>query len=194
VINGSNSLMATSRSGRSTSMHSSIESLYRSYGSDLLRFLSSQVGDLAEDALMETFAVALDRFPQFASKHPGAERAWLFSIAVNVSRNMRRSEYGSKVKVEGARTTAGVADQTSTPMGAGAAAPTELRAAINQLPTIEREILLLVALADLSIGDAAKAAGIAPITARGRLFRARRRLLKDPSIRNLGERTEHEQA
>jgi len=52
----------------------------------------------------------------------------------------------------------------------------ELYAAMDRLPESERAVLELVALDELTVAEAAAAAGVRPVTARVRLHRARRKL------------------
>jgi RNA polymerase sigma factor (sigma-70 family) len=47
---------------------------------------------------------------------------------------------------------------------------------MDRLPAAERAVLELVALDELSLAEAADAAGVRPVTARVRLHRARRKL------------------
>jgi RNA polymerase sigma factor (sigma-70 family) len=47
---------------------------------------------------------------------------------------------------------------------------------MDRLPEAERAVLELVALDELSVAEAAAAAGLRPVTARVRLHRARRKL------------------
>jgi RNA polymerase sigma-70 factor (ECF subfamily) len=57
-----------------------------------------------------------------------------------------------------------------------AAQSRRLYEAMDRLPEVERAVLELVALDELTVAEAAAAAGVRPVTARVRLHRARRKL------------------
>jgi RNA polymerase sigma factor (sigma-70 family) len=60
-----------------------------------------------------------------------------------------------------------------------AAQSRRLYAAMDRLPEVERAVLELVALDELTVAEAAAAVGVRPGTARVRLYRARRKLRAD---------------
>jgi RNA polymerase sigma-70 factor (ECF subfamily) len=138
----------------------------------VLRFLISRVGPHhAEDLLTETFMAAWSSSPKFAASDA---RPWLLGIAANKIRNHRELEcrWQRSILSESARhsVVASEAEQVGL--------PAHLAAALAQLPVGEREIVLLVAIGDMSATDAAQSLGISPIAARMRLHRARRSLAR----------------
>lgn len=103
----------------------------------------------------------------------GSARGWLFGVARNVlAQYLRRA--GRKEAAPGPDTTDPwpAVDQR---LDAAALAPA-LRRALAELPSEERELLLLISWEQLTPGEAAVAVGIPAGTARSRLHRARGRL------------------
>ena len=70
-----------------------LDRLIRRYGKELLRLCCVYLKDasLAEDAVQETFLKAYRRMDTFRGQ--SSEKTWLFAIAVNVCRDMRRSAW-----------------------------------------------------------------------------------------------------
>jgi RNA polymerase sigma-70 factor (ECF subfamily) len=138
----------------------------------LRAYVTARIGaNDADDVLAETFAAAWRSAARFDA---GAEsaRPWLFGIASRLLRRQRSREAHWQRAAAAASITA--PEEAPDPT-AGLVDPA-LRAALASLRTGEREVLLLVALADLTVADAARALGIREGTARVRLHRARRRL------------------
>ena len=88
-------------------------------------------------------------------------------------RNARRKSQREAVFVEGlAPVTVGSTEMTIE----GRAASAEVMAALAQLKTIDRDLVLLVAWDELSVAEAGQVLGLRPVTARSRLHRARQRM------------------
>ena len=126
--------------------------------------------DAVEDAVAETFLVAwrsLDRL----GEHP---LPWLYGVARRVLANESRGR-----RRRGALWTR-LAHQTQRPdeplLAAEVSEP--LRGALLALGPAEREALLLIAWEGLTPQQAARAAGCSAVAFRGRLHRARRRLVR----------------
>ena len=70
-----------------------ISSLVRLYEKDLLRTCCVYLRDrdMAQDAVQETFLKAYKALDSFRSE--STEKTWLYSIALNVCRDMRRSAW-----------------------------------------------------------------------------------------------------
>jgi RNA polymerase sigma-70 factor (ECF subfamily) len=125
----------------------------------------------ADDLIAGTFEVAWRRLDQLP---PGREAVpWLLTVARNLSRNARRKSQREAVFVEGlAPVTVGSAEMKIEDRAAGV----EVMAALAQLKTIDRDLVLLVAWDELSVAEAGQVLGLRPVTARSRLHRARQRM------------------
>jgi RNA polymerase sigma-70 factor (ECF subfamily) len=125
----------------------------------------------ADDLIAGTFEVAWRRLDQLP---PGREAVpWLLTVARNLSRNARRKSQREAVFVEGlAPVTVGSTEMKIEDRAASA----EVMAALAQLKTIDRDLVLLVAWDELSVAEAGQVLGLRPVTARSRLHRARQRM------------------
>jgi RNA polymerase sigma-70 factor, ECF subfamily len=151
------------------------EAAFRLHFPPVYRFIARRVGPaLAEDVAAETFATAYRRRASFDPARASL-RSWLYGIAANLVRNHWRAE--QHLLALDAR----LVPETDVPDGTEATdrrvvaallAP-RLAAALGQLTSDQREVLLLYAWAELSPEEIAAALGIAPGTARSRLSRAR---------------------
>jgi RNA polymerase sigma factor (sigma-70 family) len=129
--------------------------------------------DTASDVVAETFLIAwrrLDVVPEDALP-------WLLNVASKVLANARRSEQrrdAFAVRLAHGRRALVAFDPAD-------AVPTKLlvRDALDRLPPVEREALLLVAWDGLDVRAGAAAAGCSRATFSVRLHRARRRLMKE---------------
>lgn len=147
------------------------------YYAELHGFAARRLGpSLADDVAAETFLIAFDRRRRYDLAHPDA-RPWLYGIASNLIARHHRAE----VRRYRALARAGVLEQLDGPTEQAAARldaealRTRLAAALAEIHERDREVLLLVAWAQLSCEEAAQALGIRPGTARSRLHRARRK-------------------
>jgi RNA polymerase sigma factor (sigma-70 family) len=144
----------------------------------ILRYLRRRVGhELADDLAAETFALAFRRRHQYRAEHPDAA-AWLYGIAGNLLRQHARTEvrrlraYARVVPDPiGPDISDGVAERID-----GAAAGRRAALAVADLPAEQREVLLLLAWAELDYAGIAGALGVPLGTVRSRLHRARQRL------------------
>ncbi len=122
----------------------------------------------ADDLVQDTLERALRRFALF---RPGDLRAWLFTIMHNLYISQTRM---TRMEVEDAETILGT---LPAPDGASDhAALADLDLCLQQLPAPQREVLLLVALEELSYEDTARVIGVPIGTVMSRLSRARTRL------------------
>ncbi|MUN38167.1 RNA polymerase sigma factor [Actinomadura litoris] len=133
--------------------------------------------DAADDIAAETFLTAFRKRDRFDPAR-GTVRPWLYGIATRLIGLHRRSE-GRRYRAL-ARTPAqpfedGHEDVVTARVTAGGAGA-ELADALARLPRGDRDVLLLVALADLSYEEVGQALGIKTGTVASRLHRARRRL------------------
>lgn len=135
------------------------------------RYVAGRLGaQAAEDVAAETFLVAYDRRGTFDAAR-GDVRAWLFGIATNLVSRHRRKEarhYRALSRIERPRPVEGHENRV--------ALSGQLAKALTRLTSGERDVLLLVALADLGYAEVAQALGISPGTVGSRLTRARKKL------------------
>ena len=136
----------------------------------LRRYARALVGDraAADDLVQDTLERAWSKLHLFRQ---GTDlRAWLFTVMHNVHVN----------RVRAARQTEALDDEMPeliqrAPQG-DALLVRDLERAISALPPAQREVLLLVALEDLSYEEAARVLGIPIGTVMSRLARAREKM------------------
>ena len=130
----------------------------------------------ADDVASETFLIAFDRRRRYDVAHPNA-RPWLYGIASNLIARHHRAEtrlYRALARADRGHAVDGDSDRVNGRLDAEAQRG-RLAAALLEIADRDREVLLLVAWAQLSCEEAAQALGIAAGTARSRLHRARRK-------------------
>jgi RNA polymerase sigma-70 factor (ECF subfamily) len=163
------------------------------YYAEVHGFVARRLGrSLADDVASETFTIAFDRRRRYDLAYPSA-RPWLYGIASNLIARHRRAEarqYRALARTGVAPPVDADAERVAGRVDARALRA-RLAAALVQISERDREVLLLVAWAQLSLEEAALALGIASGTARTRLHRARRKTraaLADDSARGKDER------
>jgi RNA polymerase sigma-70 factor, ECF subfamily len=162
---------------RSWSEPERFSEVFDRYYAEIHGYVSRRLGSsLADDVASETFLIAFDRRRRYDLAHRNA-RPWLYGIASNLISRHHRAELrryralarsGVMVAVDGL--TDGVAARLDAEALRG-----RLAAALVEIADADREVLLLVAWAQLSCEEAARALGIRAGTARSRLHRARKR-------------------
>lgn len=156
------------------------DAFYREHVEAVQRFVVRRIGDRerAADLTAEIFLAAIDSAPRY---RPGCAtpKAWLYGIARVLVANDRRRQGRERAGQEGLRGSTLLDEDDAARMDAridAASRSRELYAAMDRLPEGERAVLELVAIDELSLAEAAGAAGLRPVTARVRLHRARRKL------------------
>jgi len=147
----------------------------------IYRYLHRRVGsDLADELAAETFVRAFQHRDSY-DPHRAPVRAWLFGIATNLVRRHHRSEHRrlaayartpfDRFQDEGtaAIDTRVSADALSATLGRSLAA----------MRSQDRDVLLLIAWADLTYAEVAAALGTPIGTVRSRLARARQHIRRD---------------
>ncbi|NES26287.1 sigma-70 family RNA polymerase sigma factor [Micromonospora terminaliae] len=143
-------------------------------------YASRRLGrDLADDVAAETFLVAFDHWRRYDTTQHSA-RPWLFGIASNLIAGHRRAEarqYRALARAEHVDRDGndGPADRIAVRLDAQAVRA-RLAAALAEISPSDREVVLLVAWADLTCEEVSRALEIPAGTARSRLHRARKRL------------------
>ncbi|MEV5704304.1 RNA polymerase sigma factor [Actinoallomurus sp. NPDC052274] len=131
----------------------------------------------AEDIAAETFCVAFRDRERFDPGR-GALRPWLFGIATNLVARHRRKEARHYKAVARAGTEPAADSHENRVVASVAAAhmKPQLVRALARLSPGERDVVLLVALGQLSYDEVAGALGISAGTVGSRLSRARKKL------------------
>ncbi|WP_084956242.1 RNA polymerase sigma factor [Thermoactinospora rubra] len=154
------------------------EEVYDRHFEEIHGYLAGRLGaEAADDLAAETFVVA---FRKRASFDPGrgAVRPWLYGIATNLVAQHRRSEARRLAALRRAapeQAQEGPEEQVVDRL-AVAGAQGRLAAELAGLADGDRDVLLLVALGELSYEEVAQALGIPYGTVGSRLNRARRKL------------------
>jgi RNA polymerase sigma factor (sigma-70 family) len=156
------------------------EAFYREHVEDLQRFVVRRVGERerAADLTAEIFLAAIGSAHRYRLRR-GTPKAWLYGIARVLVANDRRQRGRERPRQERFRGSALLDEEDAARMDAridAAAQSRRLYAAMDRLSEGERAVLELVAIDELTVAEAAVAAGVAPVTARVRLHRARRKL------------------
>lgn len=165
--------------------------IYRRHAKVIFGFAASRLGpQAADDVTAETFMAAFAIRHRFDPDRSGA-RPWLLGIAVRQIARRRREEAAHYRAVAAVRPSAPlVAPEAETPAARAEAVALSgpLATALSSLGRADRDVLLLVAWAELSYGEVAEALGVPIGTVRSRLHRARR-TLRDliPALRSLDE-------
>ena len=157
---------------------SAFEAIYEAYRPRLFGFLArlSRRRDVAEDLLEETWlrlvqhAAALDDEARLAP--------WLFTVARNLYYSWRRSRGGDPSRTSELDPAWPAPERGDSPFAAAARSELEARieAALARLSLADRELILLVGVEELTPSEVASVCGVAAVTVRARLHRARERL------------------
>jgi RNA polymerase sigma-70 factor (ECF subfamily) len=150
--------------------------LFARHWDGLYRFCLSRAGSAGEDIAAEAFRVAFDRRRRYDRRY-GDARPWLFGIATNLLRDYFRTARREERKLERSAVLhasssgdAGPDDLERQLLGA------DLAAALEGIPAVNRDALLLLAWADLDYEQIAAALDIPVGTVRSRIHRARQRV------------------
>lgn len=146
--------------------------------SGLRRYAYALLGEraAADDLVQETFGRAWERIETWSGK--GDIRPWLFSIMHNLHIDQLRKPRLSIVPVD----EEDASEAFEIPVRSTQTDNLELRdleAALYRLPESYRQVLLLIALEDMSYAQAADILGWPLGTVMGRLSRARERLRRE---------------
>lgn len=153
--------------------------LYDRHARDLHRYLAIRVDtQVADDLVSEAFLTAWERRASFEPERASL-KAWLFGIATNLLRQHARSE-GRRLRAwareHGRRTATDHVDERTASAVDARSVVTDLAETLAGLRPGERDVLLMVAWADLSAAEIAEVTETPVATVRTRLFRARTKL------------------
>jgi RNA polymerase sigma-70 factor (ECF subfamily) len=152
--------------------------LFDRHAPHIHRYLARRVGqDEADDLLGETFLTAFAKRRGYDPAYRDA-RPWLYGIATNLVARYRRAEAQRFRLLRAASPRPDLPDfsERATAALTASSVRRELTAALADVPDGDRDVLLLVAWADLTYDEVARALGIPLGTVRSRLHRARSRL------------------
>lgn len=152
--------------------------LFDRHAPALRRYVARRLGpSLADDVVSDAFLTAFRHRHRYDPSRPDA-RPWLYGIAARLIKRHRRVElrfYRALVRTGVDEITEPYADQVDARVSAQQAG---LAQALAGLSPGDREVLLLVAWADMSYEDVARALDIPIGTVRSRLHRARAKTRK----------------
>jgi RNA polymerase sigma factor (sigma-70 family) len=153
--------------------------VYDRHATSLYRYARRRLGaDLAEDVVADAMLTAFRKREHYDTTRPDAG-PWLFGILTREISRRRRDERARFRALARLRpsddTDQGAVDQVTAAIVAGAARG-QLADALAALASRDRDVLLLVAWADLSYQEVADALQVPIGTVRSRLNRARRRV------------------
>lgn len=152
--------------------------IYDAYFVEIHKYVERRLGrDIADDLAAETFLVAFRQRERYDTTR-GDARPWLYGIATNLMRRHRRREvagYKALARAGAADATEVHDDRLDARLAALALRP-RILAALARLSPGDRDVVLLIAVAELSHQETAQALGIPYGTVGSRLNRARRKL------------------
>jgi RNA polymerase sigma factor (sigma-70 family) len=157
------------------------ERLYAAHAEQLVRFLLYRTADtaLAEDLAADTFERVI-RARQPFDRRRGSEKAWLYTIALNVLRDHHRQRAAEARVLE--RTAAEAARTDLAARSTDLEISEELWRALATLSSDEREVIGLRYGADLSVAEIATITREKAATVEKRLYRAMTRLRRELPI------------
>jgi RNA polymerase sigma factor (sigma-70 family) len=150
------------------------DALVRRYREPLVRYLHRlcRSEQLAEELHQQTWLSVLEHVKKFDATAGGGFKAWVFRIATNKANDYWRSWGRERAAKEGLRL---VTENEAPEAGAGLAATEQqekLRAAIEQLPEAQKQVLLLRYYSNLKFVEIANVLGCPLNTALGRMHKA----------------------
>jgi len=149
--------------------------IFDRYFTEIHRYLARRVGGkVASDVAAEVFLAAFAQRKRYDVAR-GCARPWLYGIATNMAAAHWRDErrlYRALARTEAEFVALSDEDRVTDRVSASAARPA-LVSALTALTSADRDVLLLVALADLGYQEVAQALGIPYGTVCSRLHRAR---------------------
>ena len=164
--------------GRSVTVPECFAEIFDRHAEGIYRYAARRVGQqAAADVVSEVFLAAFRNRRRYDTSRDDA-RPWLYGIAVNVISQYQRAErrYARVLAtVPGVPPTDVVADEVLDRVTAAQLRPRIVRV-LGELSDSDRELVLLVAWAELSYEQAAETLGIPLGTVRSRLHRIRVKL------------------
>jgi RNA polymerase sigma factor (sigma-70 family) len=165
------------------------------HAAEILRYVNARLGpDLAEDIMVETFLAAFQRRRTYDTGRRDA-RPWLYGIAIRLIGKHRRAESRYRrmlLSVPRDRETEDWGERSTDRVLAAQLWP-KLAAALDGMSTRDRELLLLIAWAELTYDEAAQATGLTVGAVRSRLYRIRKEVRTAVPAHLLGTGSDQEE-
>lgn len=153
-----------------------LEQMMNQYGDYIARTCYIYLKDwaLAEDAVQEVFIKAYRYISEFRKE--SSEKTWLTSIAINICKNYRRTNWFRKVQVgiEKTETYNMLEDELINQIN-----QSELLKQVMELPIKYREVILLYYYQDFKVNEITEILGISESSIKMRLNRGRKKLKDD---------------
>ncbi len=151
------------------------ERMFEEYAEQLFSFLAYRTGNraLAEDLLADTFERVLRTKHRYDPRR-GAEKQWLYTIALNILRDHARRQATEHRAFERVSAGSSAAETDSALESLGTR--DELTAALATLNEDEREAIALRFGADLKLREVAKLLGDGESAVEARIYRGLRKL------------------
>ncbi|WP_432041780.1 RNA polymerase sigma factor [Streptomyces cadmiisoli] len=146
------------------------QELVQIWHAPLWRYVRGMVGSphLADDLAQDAWVAVVRGLPRL--RQPERFAPWLFTIARRTVADHLRQAYQASV------TSVQEADAVVDDSLSGVLTTMQVEAGLNGLPPLEREVLILFHLEDLSLATCAEVLGVPPGTVKSRLHRARHML------------------
>jgi RNA polymerase sigma factor (sigma-70 family) len=163
------------------------QTLFERHFAMIFNYVGRRLGrEAAEDVSAEVFLRAFEVRARYDLSYTDA-RPWLFGIAANIVRRWRRTEERRlRALARQPAEPAAAPDDPVSRLDSRATRPRLARALAGLRPD-EREVLLLVAWAELTYDEVAVALGIPLGTVRSRLHRARARMSRELGLEEPGD-------
>jgi RNA polymerase sigma factor (sigma-70 family) len=169
LVTNARSNLATQRLDPGPLTPADTEELFAAHARSVFRYARSRLPAAeAEDVTAEVFAIAWRK-----GELPDNPRAWLLGVARRVMANQVRAQHRRTALAERVRTHPSPPDQDDVRL---VGELDELRRALDLLRPADREVIALLAAAELSTSEVAQVLGCTTATAATRVHRARRRL------------------
>jgi RNA polymerase sigma factor (sigma-70 family) len=152
--------------------------IFHRHWDEIYRYAARRLGpEAAEDVGAETFTVAFRNRGRYDTDRTDA-RPWLYGIATNLIRQHHRAErrrHESHARTDADWVSASFAEVSDARVTAELLGP-RIASALAGLPAADRDLLLLIAWADLTYEEAAEALQVPLGTVRSRLHRVRKKI------------------
>jgi RNA polymerase sigma factor (sigma-70 family) len=152
--------------------------IFHRHWDEIYRYVARRLGsEAAEDVGAETFTVAFRNRARYDTDRPDA-RPWLYGIATNLVRQHHRAErrrHRLMARADADWASASFDDGSAARVTAESLGP-RIASVLASLPAADRDLLLLIAWADLTYEQASEALGVPLGTVRSRLHRVRKKI------------------
>lgn len=146
------------------------DELVRRYARPLLGYLYRLGGTtaVAEELHQQTWVSVIEHLDRFSQTNPGGFRAWLFRIATNKATDYWRRARSRKKLDEGLRLVQEQVSEDASMRVESAQMAQRVQQAIEQIPEVYRQVLLMRYYSNMSFAEIARTLGCPLNTALGR--------------------------